>query len=256
MTARLDLELVARGLARSRSHAARLIRDGKVHVDGSVAQKAAEPVSEAATIAVDDAVWVSRAAEKLVAALAAFEVDPAGRVALDVGASTGGFTQVLLAGGAAHVTALDVGHDQFALPHDDRVTLMEGVNVRFLDALPGPRPDLVTIDVSFISLRHVIGPVRSVTAEHADWMVLVKPQFEVGRTGVREGIVVDVALREQALGTALEAAWQHGLGVVGITASPLNGTHGNAEYLAHLRHGGAHPAEWASVMEQLAKGSA
>lgn len=256
---RLDQALVERGLARSRSQAQQRIAEGLVTVDGRPALKASARVPEAATVAVagDDA-WVSRAAHKLLAALEAFRVDPDGRVALDAGASTGGFTQVLLARGAAHVTALDVGHGQFqldaaALP----VTLVEGANVR--DLAPGwldPAPSIVTADLSFISLELAIPPLAGVAAEGADWIVLIKPQFEVGRTGVREGIVTDPSLRAQAIDRVLWAAWDAGLGTAGLIGSPIAGTRGNVEYLAHLSAArGANPTEWRDEAARLAEGA-
>ena len=250
---RLDQALVERGLARSRSQAQQRIDAGLVTVDGRPALKASLKVEPSATLAVagDDA-WVSRAAHKLLAALDAFEVDPAGRAALDAGASTGGFTQVLLARGAAHVTALDVGHDQFQLPPDPRIRLVEGRNVR--DLAPGeldPAPTLVTVDLSFISLALALPALVGVAAPGADLIALVKPQFEVGRTGVREGIVTDPALRTQAIERALWAAWDAGLGTAGLIESPIAGARGNAEYLAHLVAGAANPTEWRGEAARL-----
>lgn len=251
MSERLDVALVARGLARSRTHAARRVVAGEVTVDGVIERKAGRRIEASHVLEVTgDDHWVSRAAGKLLAALAAFDVDPAGRHALDVGASTGGFTQVLLERGAAHVVALDVGHDQFALPLDDRVTLLEGVNVRELGPLD-PRPDLVVADVSFISLSLVLPPVHATVTEEADWIVLVKPQFEVGRGGVRDGIVVDRERRRRAVLDVLGHAWGIGLGTAGLVASPVVGTHGNREYLAHLRAGAGHPTEWTTTAARL-----
>lgn len=250
---RLDQALAARGLARSRTHASRLVASGAVRVDGIVTTKPSLHVEQDARIQVDDDGWVSRAAGKLLAALDAFDVDPAGRDALDVGASTGGFTQVLLARGARHVTALDVGHDQFQVPLDDRITLLEGVNVRDLRPTMQPQPSLVVADVSFISLSLVLPPVRAVATEDADWLVLVKPQFEVGRGRVRGGIVDDAAARADAIRQVLDAAWGLGLGTAGLAASPVVGTHGNREYLAHLRAGVADPAQLGDLPERLAR---
>lgn len=254
---RLDQALVERGLARSRSQAQQRIADGRVTIDGRPALKASARVPADAELAIagDDA-WVSRAAHKLLAALDAFDIDPTGRIALDAGASTGGFTQVLLARGAAHVTALDVGHDQFQLDADALpVTLVEGANVR--DLVPGsldPAPTLVTADLSFISLELAIPPLAGVAAPGADWIVLVKPQFEVGRTGVREGIVSDPALRAQAIDRVLWAAWDAGLGTAGLIGSPIAGTRGNVEYLAHLSASrGTNPTEWRDEAARLAE---
>lgn len=226
-------------------------------VAGRTVLKASLKVAPDAELAVSGGdAWVSRAAHKLLAALDAFGVDPAGRRALDAGASTGGFTQVLLARGAAHVTALDVGHDQFqldaaALP----ITLVEGANVRDLE--PGsidPPPSIITADLSFISLGLAIPPLRGVAAPDTDWIVLIKPQFEVGRTGVREGIVTDPGLRAQAIEQVLWAAWDAGLGTAGLIGSPIVGGRGNLEYLAHLSAtGGTNPTEWLDESARLSR---
>ncbi|MFC7430005.1 MULTISPECIES: TlyA family RNA methyltransferase [unclassified Agrococcus] len=250
---RLDQAVVARGLARSRTHAQRLVAAGAVTVDGRAVTKPSEPVGPDARIHVADDGWVSRAAGKLLAALDAFDVDPSGRDALDVGASTGGFTQVLLARGARHVTALDVGHDQFQVPLDARITLLEGVNVRDLRPPLEPQPSLVVADVSFISLTLVLPPVHAVATADADWLVLVKPQFEVGRGRVRGGIVDDPDARADAIRQVLGTAWALGLGTQGIAASPVVGTHGNREYLAHLRAGAAHPERLGELPDILAR---
>lgn len=254
---RLDQALVERGLARSRSQAQQRIAAGDVRVDGRDALKPSLKVEADAEILVVGADrWVSRAAHKLLAALDAFDVDPAGRVALDAGASTGGFTQVLLERGAAHVTALDVGHGQFQLDVDAHpITLIEGRNVRDLE--PGsidPAPSIVTADLSFISLGLAIPPLVGVAAPDADWIVLIKPQFEVGRTGVREGIVTDPALRAQAIEHVLWAAWDAGLGTAGLIGSPIVGGRGNLEYLAHLTAArGSNPTQWLEESVRLSK---
>lgn len=241
---RLDAALVERGLARSRTSAARLIADGLVTVNGRPAVKPALRVGagDVVDVAPTDS-YVSRAAHKLLAALDAFAMPVAGRLALDAGASTGGFTQVLLERGAERVVAVDVGHGQLVpeLARDPRVSAHEGVNVRDLDParlaeLTGSerRPDLVVADLSFISLRQVLPALRSVATDDADFVVLVKPQFEVGRSGVREGIVRDPALRADAIRDVLWAAWDLRLGTAGLVASPIAGTNGNREYLAWL----------------------
>ncbi|WP_413316254.1 TlyA family RNA methyltransferase [Agrococcus sp. 1P02AA] len=254
---RLDQALVERGLARSRTQAQQHIAAGLVTVDGRGATRSSAKVGAAAVVAVEGADrWVSRAAHKLLAALDAFGINPTGRSALDAGASTGGFTQVLLARGAAHVTAMDVGHGQFALDVDAHpVTLVEGQNVREL--APGsldPAPSIVTADLSFISLALVFEPLVGVAAPDADWVVLIKPQFEVGRTGVREGIVTDPTLRAQAIEQVLWAAWDAGLGTAGLIGSPIIGGRGNLEYLAHLRAGGgSNPTEWLEESVRLSK---
>ncbi|ROR66587.1 TlyA family RNA methyltransferase [Agrococcus jenensis] len=254
---RLDQALVERGLVRSRTQAQQRIAEGLVAVDGRTVLKPSHRVAADADVAVSGGdAWVSRAAHKLLAALDAFAVDPAGRRALDAGASTGGFTQVLLARGAEHVTALDVGHDQFQLDVAAHpITLIEGTNVR--DLQPGaiePPPTLVTADLSFISLGLAIPPLRGVAAPDADWIVLIKPQFEVGRTGVREGIVTDPGLRAQAIEQVLWSAWDAGLGTAGLIASPIVGARGNLEYLAHLTAtGGANPTEWLDASARLSR---
>jgi len=251
---RLDALLAARGLVRSRTAAAKLVQAGRVTVSGTAVVKPSAPVAPDADLVVDaEDEWVSRAARKLVTALDVFGVDPDGRVVLDVGASTGGFTQVLLHHGAARVIALDVGHGQLdpGLAIDGRVRVVEGCNARDLtpddyaaldDA--APRTSLVVGDLSFISLRLVL-PVLAEAVPADEFVMLVKPQFEVGRNGVREGIVRDAGLRNDALMNVLWAAWDAGLGTVGIAASPIVGTHGNHEYLAHFqRRVGGHPTEW------------
>ncbi|MBT2503814.1 TlyA family RNA methyltransferase [Curtobacterium sp. ISL-83] len=263
---RLDALLAALGSVKSRTAAAKLIQAGRVTVDGSTVVKPATPVSPAAVIVVDDAdQWVSRAAQKLVRALDVFEVDPDGRVALDVGASTGGFTQVLLARGARRVLALDVGHGQLdpLVALDDRVVSVEGVNARNLtaddySALDSAATDtsLVVGDLSFISLRMVL-PALAAAVPADEYVLLVKPQFEVGRSGVREGIVRDAGLRNDALMNVLWAAWDLGLGTSGLAASPVIGTHGNHEFLAHFQRGvGVNPTEWIDRATDLAEGPA
>ena len=244
MSSRLDAELAARGLARSRTHAAALIESGAVTVDGRTARKPSTPVGPEATLIVTDADrYVSRAAHKLVAALDAFAIDVAGRVALDMGASTGGFTQVLRERGADPVLAVDVGHGQLAseVAADPGVVVVEGFNVRYMtrESLAeasgiGAAPGVVTGDLSFISLTRVLPAVAEVAAADADVVLLVKPQFEVGRGAIGDGVVTDPALRAGAVDAVLAAAEELGLGVRGVIPSPLPGTHGNVEFLAHL----------------------
>ncbi|VXB22357.1 TlyA family RNA methyltransferase [Curtobacterium sp. 8I-2] len=262
---RLDALLPARGLARSRTVASKLIQDGRVLVGGRAVLKSSTPVAPDAEIEVDAAdEWVSRAARKLVGALDAFDVDPADRVVLDVGASTGGFTQVLLARGARRVIALDVGHGQLhpTIALDERVAVVEGTNARNLTradylALDDAATDtsLVLGDLSFISLRLVL-PALAEAVPADEFVLLVKPQFEVGRGGVREGIVHDAGLRNDALMNVLWAAWDQGLGTSGLTASPIVGTHGNHEYLARFQRGvGGNPTEWRVRATELTEGS-
>jgi 23S rRNA (cytidine1920-2'-O)/16S rRNA (cytidine1409-2'-O)-methyltransferase len=253
--ARLDAALSERGLARSRTHAARLIADGLVTVDGTPVVKASARVRDSQTIVVATSDhYVSRAAHKLVAALDAFGVSPEERLALDVGASTGGFTQVLLERGVRRVIALDVGHGQLAEPvrSDDRVTVVEGFNARFLTAegLAGASgvtelPTLVVADLSFISLPTVLPAIVATVGPGADHVLLVKPQFEVGRTGIREGIVKSAGLRADAVTGVLWAAWDLGLATAGVIPSPIAGGSGNQEYLVHLSTSvGTNPTEW------------
>ncbi|WP_022908499.1 TlyA family RNA methyltransferase [Curtobacterium sp. B18] len=263
---RLDSLLAARGLAKSRTAASKLIQDGRVTVGGTPVVKPSASVRPSASIHVDGAdEWVSRAALKLVAALDTFSIDPADRVALDVGASTGGFTQVLLSRGARRVVALDVGHGQLdpMVALDPRVVVVEGTNARNLTAddfraldPAATETSLVVGDLSFISLRLVLPAlVESVPAD--DFVLLVKPQFEVGRSGVREGIVRDPALRNDALMNVLWAAWDLGLGTSGLAASPIVGTHGNHEYLARFqRDVGTNPTEWIVRATELTEGTA
>jgi len=251
---RLDAAVTARGLARSRTQAARLIADGRVSVDGTPVVKASARVSADSIVTVAEVDhYVSRAAHKLIAALDGFGLDATGASALDVGASTGGFTQVLLERGAEHVIALDVGHGQLVslIASDPRVTVAEGVNVRYLDAASlgeltgGRRIDLVVGDLSFISLTLVLPALVEAVGRDAEFVLLVKPQFEVGRTGTREGIVRDAVLREDAVASVAWAAWDLGLPTAGILASPIAGSHGNLEYLMWLStRAGRHPTEW------------
>jgi len=263
---RLDAALAARGLARSRTHAATLIAAGVVTVDGRPAVKPALKVDESAMIAVAASDhYVSRAAHKLIAALDGFGVDPADRVVLDAGASTGGFTQVLLERGARTVLAVDVGHGQLAagLHGAPGLVLVEGCNVRNLDRarlaeLTGvdEPPSFVTADLSFISLTTVLPALRSTASHDADFVLLVKPQFEVGRGGVREGVVRDAALRSEALANVLWAAFDVGLGTAGVLSSPLAGSHGNHEYLVHLSaSAGVNPTEWMRRVDELTGGA-
>ncbi|MBB2915176.1 23S rRNA (cytidine1920-2'-O)/16S rRNA (cytidine1409-2'-O)-methyltransferase [Streptosporangium becharense] len=246
--ARLDSELVRRRLARSREHAAQLIEAGRVSVGGRVAAKPATQVDTASAIVVAETAagpdYVSRGAHKLLGALEVFGprgLTVAGRRCLDAGASTGGFTDVLLRNGAAHVLAVDVGYGQLAwsLRTDDRVTVMERVNVRDLTPdVVGEAPTLVVGDLSFISLRLVLPALAGCAAERADFAMLVKPQFEVGKERVGAGGVVrDPALRAQAVHDVAGAAGTLGLTVRGVTASPLPGPSGNVEYVIWLGKG-------------------
>jgi len=242
---RLDAELVRRGLARSREQAGELVAAGRVTVAGLVAAKAATQVSRDAPISIADTGepgYVSRGGRKLAGALEVFGplgLTVAGRACLDAGASTGGFTDVLLRAGAAHVVAADVGYGQLAwsLRTDPRVTVLDRVNVRTLEQVT-PVPGLVVADLSFISLTLVLPALVASAAPDADFVLLVKPQFEVGKGRVGAGGVVrDSADRADAVHTVARAASGLGLGVLGVTASPLPGPAGNVEYFLWLRQG-------------------
>ena len=241
--ARLDAELVRRGLARSREQAGELVAAGRVAVAGQRAAKPATQVARDAPITVTDSVdpgYVSRGGYKLAGALQAFGgLIVAGRQCLDAGASTGGFTDVLLRAGAAHVVAADVGYGQLAwsLRTDPRVTVLDRVNVRTIGPLTPP-PDLVVADLSFISRTLVLPALVACATPDADFVLLVKPQFEVGKGRVGAGGVVrDTTDRSAAVEKVCGAAARLGLGVQGMTASPLPGPAGNVEYFVWLRRG-------------------
>jgi 23S rRNA (cytidine1920-2'-O)/16S rRNA (cytidine1409-2'-O)-methyltransferase len=240
---RVDAALVRDGLARSRRHAAELIAAGRVTVAGRAVRRPSTGLADGEELRVaadvtDGADYASRGAHKLVGALDAFAVDPAGRDCLDAGASTGGFTDVLLRRGARHVVAVDVGHGQMVerLVADPRVDSREGVNVRGLvagDVLPVP--SLVVADLSFISLTMVLPALAAVAAPGADVLVMVKPQFEVGRERLGStGVVRSVEQRAEAVLGVARCARDLGLAVAGAVASPLPGPSGNVEYFLHL----------------------
>lgn len=244
--ARVDAELVRRGLARSRQQAAELIDAGRVTIDGMPAAKPATAVAVTATLAVQDSgekAWVSRGAHKLLGALEAFAIDVHGRRALDAGASTGGFTEVLLDRGAAEVVAVDVGYGQLAwsLRSDPRVRVIERTNVRDLtvEAIGGP-VDIVVADLSFISLSTVLPALTACSDRNADIVPMVKPQFEVGRRQVGAGgVVTDPQLRTAAVLSVARKAAELGWNAKGVVASPLPGPSGNVEYFLWLRAGAA-----------------
>ena len=253
-----------RKLARSREQAAALVADGRVKVRGTVAHKVAAMIDPADPVVVtgDDPTteYVSRGGHKLAGALAAFApggLTVAGRRCLDAGASTGGFTDVLLRGGAAHVYAVDVGYGQLAWPlrTDDRVTVMERTNVRTLtpEMLGGPVA-LTVADLSFISLRLVLPALSACTAPDGDLALMVKPQFEVGKERVGSGGVVrDPALRAEAVLDVAAAAAEQGLGVASVAASPLPGPSGNVEFFLWLR-AGAPALEEADLLRAVEQG--
>jgi 23S rRNA (cytidine1920-2'-O)/16S rRNA (cytidine1409-2'-O)-methyltransferase len=237
---RLDQLLVQRELAPSRERAQALILAGVVRVDGGRADRAAAPVAEDAQLAVDAGPrYVSRGGEKLAGALDAFGLEVAGKVAIDVGSSTGGFTDVLLQRGALRVHAIDVGKGQldWGLRHDPRVVVHEGVNAR--QAVPVEETvELVVADVSFISLRLALPPSLAKLRDGSDLVALVKPQFEAGRDAVgKGGIVRDPEVRAAAVIAVANDLEKRGLGVIAITPSPIAGREGNREIFIHARKG-------------------
>lgn len=241
---RLDTLLVERGLAASRERARALILAGDVRVAGHVVAKAGTPVGADAEITLDtaDHPYVGRGGLKLASALQQFGIDPTARTALDIGASTGGFTDVLLRHGAARVVALDVGHNQldWRLRSDPRVTALERVNARTLtsDDLPVDARlfGIITIDVSFISLRHILPVVPPLLAPAGDVIALVKPQFEARREEVgKHGIVRDETVQTRVIEEVVAAADALGLGRAGLVESPITGMEGNREFLLWLR---------------------
>lgn len=260
MSNRLDTELVRRGLARSRRQAGELIAAGQVLVDGVVAARSATPLDAEQHVEVragTDPGYASRAGHKIAGALDAWgEHGPrvAGRVCLDAGASTGGFTDVLLRRGAARVVAVDVGHDQLvqSLRDDPRVEVREGVNVRHLRAGDvDPVPELVVADLSFISLTLVLPALVDVAAPDADLVVMVKPQFEVGRERLGSGGVVrSPELRAQAVLDVARCATRLGWGVAGVVQSPLPGPSGNVEYFVWLNRRGSSTSD-TDLVEQV-----
>lgn len=245
---RLDMELVERGIADTRTKARRLVESGAVSVDGATEKKPSRKVRVTSHIDVmpQGHEYVSRGAYKLLGAFERFTqmglASPAGKQCLDIGASTGGFTQVLLEHGATEVIALDVGHGQLVeeLQADTRVIEMSGVNIRAVTTADLPfQPTYVVSDVSFISLTYVLPVIARIAAPHAEIVVLVKPQFEVGKGNLgKDGIVTDHLLREESLKKVTECALSNGLEVKASTVSPIEGAHGNVEYLLWLRQTG------------------
>ncbi|MFE5337577.1 TlyA family RNA methyltransferase [Isoptericola sp. NPDC056573] len=263
---RMDAELVRRGLARSRRQAVELIDAGRVRLGDRVVTKPSAPVPDGASVTVlpdpEDQAYASRAGGKLAGALDALADDPAGQEllravdggwCLDVGASTGGFTDVLLRRGARHVVALDVGHDQLvpSLRADPRVTVVEGFNLRDLTPSDLERaPDVVVGDLSFISLTLVLGPLAAVLSPEGHALLLVKPQFEVGRERLGSGGVVrDPALHAEAVLAVVRAAAGHGLRACAVVPSPLPGPSGNREYFCWFRPDGQAAAAAADTAE-------
>ncbi len=242
---RLDTVLVDLGHFPSRSRARDAINRGTVRVDGICVTKASLSVHPASNIAIDDPAqhYVSRAALKLLGALDRFEISVDDKVCLDIGASTGGFTQVMLERGANHVFALDVGHDQLddSLRRDERVSVLEGINAREFEAnlLEDQNPEFIASDVSFISLKLALPPALALAADNAQCVLLVKPQFEVGRHNVGKGGIVDAEDGKQAASELRD--WldnQDNWSATGLCPSPISGGDGNLEYLlAGQKHG-------------------
>jgi len=269
---RLDVALVERGLAKSRNQASSLIESRRVFIDGREARKSSQPVPETSELVVLEAIdYVSRAGHKLAAALEEFtEIEIVGKICLDVGASTGGFTDVLLRYGASTVIALDVGHSQLAesLVDNRMVINIENFNARDLtqenlQKLVGSRLDqkitdntisLVVADLSFISLTLVLAQMSQV-APKADFVLLIKPQFEVGKKSLdASGIVNDHRLRASAIRQVLDEAKAQGLNIQGLIKSPLPGTHGNVEFLVWLNSVETdHSVDWSGRIDELAK---
>jgi len=269
---RLDVALVERGLARSRNQASSLIESRRVFIDGREARKSSQPVTDAAELVVLEAIdYVSRAGHKLAAALEEFtDIEIVGKICLDVGASTGGFTDVLLRYGASKVIALDVGHSQLSesLLENRMVINIENFNARDmtqenLQKVLGSRLDqklndntisLVVADLSFISLTLVLAQMAQV-APKANFVLLIKPQFEVGKKSLdASGIVNDHRLRASAIRQVLEEAKAQGLNIQGLIKSPLPGTHGNVEFLVWLNSVETdHSIDWSGRIDELAK---
>ena len=241
---RLDELLVLRGLAESRSQAQRLLMAGQVLVAGQIVDKAGKQVPADVMVEVKSRLpYVSRGGLKLEAALDAFDLDPAGRICADIGASTGGFTDCLLQRGAARVYAIDVGYGQLAwsLRTDPRVVVIERMNVRFLEELP-ERIEFATVDVSFISLRLVLQRVARLLIPTGQTIALIKPQFEVGKGLVgKGGVVRDPQLHRLAIEKVLTGAEGTGFAAQGLIRSPIRGPAGNVEFLVWLRQGGSAP---------------
>lgn len=238
---RLDLALVERGLAESRTRAARLIEAGSVRVNDRIVTKTGHKVTASSNLAVTALDrWVARSANKLLGACERFEIDFRGRTVLDIGASTGGFTEVALFRGARRVVALDVGHGQLhpTLRADHRVHVVEGTNARDLSRElvdgwdVGPIDDVV-VDVSFISVTMIVPALVTALGTDFRFVILVKPQFEVGKGNVHEGIVRDASKRDAALVSVCEAIADLGLPISGIMASPIDGEHGNREAIVY-----------------------
>lgn len=238
MAQRVDVALTERGICRSRSQAKMLIIEGKVLLNGVPVTKPSVMAGEGDTLTLAEAMrYVGRGGLKLEGALQAFPVSPEGRICMDVGASTGGFTDCMLQNGAKLVYAVDVGHGQLAdsLRQDARVVDLEGTDIRRLEMLPDV-PDFCSIDVSFISLKLILPAAAALLAEEADCIALIKPQFEAGKANIgKHGIVRSAMVHVQVLREVLTFAQEAGFSVEGLCASPVQGGDGNIEYLAYLK---------------------
>lgn len=259
---RLDAELVRRKLARSREHAVELINDGLVKVNGMLSTKAATQVQDDASIIVKvnaDDTYVSRGAHKLIGALEAFSIDVTNLVVLDAGASTGGFSEVLLRRNVSKIFAVDVGYGQLAwkVSQDPKVVVMDRTNVRHTTPSDiGELVDLIVADLSFISLQTVLPALESLLKPEGAMLLMVKPQFEVGKELLGSGGVVDSPeLRVQAVAKIAEAAFACGLGTNGVVASPLPGPSGNVEYFLWLTRQGNAP-QLEAIQQAVAEGPA
>ena len=257
MGQRADTALTERGLVKSRSRAKALIADGKVLLNGTVLTKPAAIVEESDILTLEaDLPYVGRGGLKLAGALQAFPLTLQGRVCMDIGASTGGFTDCMLQNGAALVYAIDVGHDQLdaSLRAHPAVRNLEGTDIRTLtsDAFP-ETPDFAGIDVSFISLRLVLPAAFTLLAEQADCVALIKPQFEAGRTCIgKHGIVRSAKAHVQVIGEILTFAQEIGFVPAGLCVSPIQGGSGNVEYLLHLVKGQSAPAALPDIKQLVA----
>jgi len=260
MKKRLDVVMVDRGLVESRQRAQALVLAGAVTVDGSRVARSAAPIEETAEIEIQAVgeEYVSRGGLKLAAALDSFALDVAGRIAVDVGASTGGFTDVLLRRGAQRVYSIDVGYGQLDwwLRRDPRVVVMERTNFRHLKALP-EAPRVAVVDVSFISLKLILPVLARLVMPDAVAIVLIKPQFEAGRGQVgKGGVVRDAVTHREVLSRVLETSCAIGWRPIGLIQSPLLGPAGNREFLAHLHLGCALPVDIACLVDEVAPGGA
>ncbi|MCR4717378.1 MAG: TlyA family RNA methyltransferase [Lachnospiraceae bacterium] len=241
MKERLDVLMVKRGLAASREKAKAIIMSGIVYVDGDKEDKAGQTFSETAKIEVRGKTlkYVSRGGLKLEKAMEVFPIDLNGKISMDVGSSTGGFTDCMLQNGAAKVYSVDVGHGQldWKLRNDDRVVVMEKTNIRYVsnDDIEDEL-DFASIDVSFISLSKVLPPLRELLKPDAEVVALIKPQFEAGREKVgKKGVVRDTKVHEEVIEAVSTFAYENGYNILGLDYSPIKGPEGNIEYLIHLK---------------------